>query len=210
MVRGPRQNPRKQQRPARRSAATGRLQPPMLATNIRFRHRYRFDASADFSGTITFAEIAASMGTIGTVTNTTVTLLCNSLRILSVEMWAPPASQGAASTCSIDWYSTTNQPAFEFSDTTISTAVPSHVQCRPPPFSLAAFWQPSNSGANAFTLVAPKNTIIDLTLEGILIDEDGLGDTLGVTTAVIGHPYYIALDGPSSNKLVPVSMVTTS
>jgi len=184
-------------------------QPPMLETNVRLGHRFRFVASAAFSGAVTFADIAGAMGVFGTATNTTVTAWIASLRLKSVELWTPPPSQGAAATCSIDWFSTNQQPAMEFSDTSVSTAIPAHVRCSPPAKSLAAFWQAAGNAANAFELVAPAGTIIDIAVEGILIDADEVGVTYGVATAVIGKPYYLALDGFASNLLVPVSMVTT-
>jgi hypothetical protein len=181
----------------------------MLETNVRLAHRYRFAASAAFTGAVEFVDIAGAMGTMGTVTNTTVTAWTSSLRIRGIEMWTPPPSQGASATCSIDWYSSANQPSLEFSDTSVSTAQPAHVRCSPPAKSLAAFWQGASSATTAFTLVAPAGTIIDLMVEGIMEDADLVGLTFGVATAVLGHAYYLALDGFASNLLVPVSMVTT-
>jgi hypothetical protein len=185
------------------------LQPPMLETNVRVKHRFRFAASAAFAGAITFVDIAGSMGVMGTVTNTTVDAWTASLKIRRVEMWTPPPSQGATATCSIDWYSSTNQPSLEFSDTSVSTAEPAHVVSTPPAKSLAAFWQGASSASTAFTLTAPAGTIIDLTVEGIMTDADLVGLSFGVATAVLGKSYYLALDGFASNLLVPVSMVTT-
>jgi len=181
----------------------------MLETNVRLAHRFRFAATSAFVGAVTFADIAGAMGVFGTQTNAQVTAWSASIRLKSVEMWTPPPSQGAAATCSIDWFSTNQQPAMEFSDTSVSTAIPAHVRCSPPAKSLAAFWQAAGNAANAFELVAPAGTILDISVEGILIDADEVGVTYAVATAVIGKPYYLALDGFASNLLVPVSMVTT-
>lgn len=202
----PRQNV---QRLTRRRPQGSSQQPQMLETNVRLTHRYRFAVTSAFAGAVTFTDIAGAMGTFGTVTNTTVVAWIASLRIKRVEMWTPPPSQGATATCSIDWFSTNQQPAMEFSDTSVSTAIPAHVRCVPPAKSLAAFWQAAGNAANAFELVAPAGTIIDIHVDGILIDADDVGVTYAVATAVIGKPYYLSLDGPASNLLVPVSMVTT-
>jgi len=207
-VRRPRQNVRNPKSGARRSQGST-TQPPMLETNVRVHHRYRFAATSAFSGAVTFVDIAGAMGVFGTVTNTTVVAWTSSLKIRGIEMWTPPASQGASATCSIDWFSTTNQPSMEYSDTTISTARPAHVKSRPPAKSLASFWQQAGSASTAFTLVAPAGTIIDLDVDGIMIDLDVVGVTFAPATVVVGKPYYLALDGFASNLLVPVSMTTT-
>jgi hypothetical protein len=204
-------NNRKQQGSARRSVATGprNLQPKELETNVKILHRFRFAASAAFSGTITTNFVGGTLGTLGTVTNTSVTGLFTSFKIRSLEMWSPPPSQGATATCSINWFSSNQSPNIEHSDTTVSTAYPAHLKSSPPPLSLASFWTSVISGANLFTLVAPAGTIIDLVVDAILKDDEASADTIAVATAVIGTAYYLALDGTASNLLVPVSLVTT-
>jgi hypothetical protein len=124
-------------------------------------------------------------------------------------MWCPVSAVGSTATCSVNWFSSNQSPNIEHSDTSVSSAFPAHLKSTPPPMSLASFWASVISGANLFTLVCPTGTIIDLVVDAILKDDEASSDTINVATAVIGTMYYLSLDGPASNLLVPVSLVTT-
>lgn len=124
-------------------------------------------------------------------------------------MWSPPASQGAAITCSVEWVGA-NSPNREYSDTSVSVATPAHVSCPPPPMSLAAFWQTASS-ATLFSLVAPVGSIIDIHLALILSDDDqGSNTPISVASAVLGQSYYLSLDPNATHRYTPVSLVTTT
>lgn len=182
--------------------------PPQMSSNIQKKHKFRFVATSAFSGVITSSQAFGASGTIGTVTNTTVTNKNESLRVVSIEMWTPPASQGAAATCSVEWIGSNQSPTREISDTSISVTKPAHVFSRPPVDALCAFWQTANNSFNLFNIVCPAGTIIDLNLA--LIECDGeQATTFAVATAVLGTAYYLALDHGTSDKLVPVSLNTT-
>ncbi len=182
--------------------------PPQMSSNIVKKHKYRFVASSAFSGAISSLQCFGASGTIGTVLNTTVVGKNQSMRIISIELWSPPPSQGSSATCSIEWAGTNQSPTQEFSDTSISVTKPAHVFSRPPLDSLCAFWQTAPSINTMMNLVCPAGTIIDLKLA--LIECDGESPvTFAVSTAVLGQSYYLALDHGTSDKLVPVSLQTT-
>jgi hypothetical protein len=135
-------------------------------------------------------------------------MFTESFRIRRIEVWAAPASQGANSTVSLDWVGFNNSPNIEASDTTLSVTKNAHIVTTPPQNSLCHFWQ-KNTGTALFKLVCPINSIVDLTVDQVLSDQEVALETEGVATATLGLIYYLALDGPATNVLVPVSLNTT-
>jgi hypothetical protein len=211
MVNRPRKNGRKRQGPARRGVATGSSNPPQMESNLKLTHKFRFQASAaEANFAITDSSVIGALGGICTVTNSTVTNFAQSFRIKSLEMWAPPASQGAAATVSVEWFGFGNSPNIEHSDTTLSVSRNAHIKSAPPSSSLASFWQKGTS-TNLFILNFGTNTIIDLIVEIMMADQETALETTSVSAGVLGHIYYLALDQElGSHILVPVSLNTTS
>lgn len=210
--RNPRQNSRKQRGPARRGAATGSSQnPPQFESNLKMNHKFRFMASSSETNfSITDSSIIGALGGICTVANSTVTNFAQSFKIRKIEMWAAPSAQGNASTVSVEWFGFGNSPNIEHSDTTLSVAKNARVFSVPPPSSLASFWQKSTS-TTLFLLSFPANSIIDITFDIMMADQETALETSAVTTATLGHIYYLALDQEAgSHILVPVSLNTTS
>jgi hypothetical protein len=196
--------------PVRRNTAN---RPPMFESNLRVRHRFRFQTPAGFNGVISSADIMAACGNICDVTNSSVIAIFDSFRIHTVEVWSSPAiAMGANVTCSLEWLGTGQAPAIEVSDTSNSVTTPARLRCGPPRESNAAFWQtPRIASTNMFTLVSPYGTIVDMVLDLVMADVVGATPLLtNVTTATLGNIYYLALDGPASNQLRPVSLNTTS
>jgi hypothetical protein len=144
-----------------------------------------------------------------TVALTTCTSFFGSVKVNRISIWAPPASQGASATVSVNWYGYANSPNREVSDTTISTSKPAHVVSTPPTGSLASFWQ--TVGTNTiFSIVAPTGAIIDITLSLILSDDE---NTLPATTTAggtLGVNYYLSLDPNVTHRFTPVSLTTTT
>lgn len=186
----------------------GSFDPPQIMTNVIVNHRYRFRATAAFSGAISQLQVLSSLGTMGTVANTTVAHLFKSFRLKNIEIWAPPPSQGATVTTSVEWLGVGNSPNLEVSDTHVSVSRPAYLKTAPPPQSLASFWQIS-AGANLFNLVAPVGAIIDISYEMIMVDQTSASTTVGAATVTLGQVYYLALDHGTSDLLVPVSLTTT-
>jgi len=204
MVMAPRQKPRKQQRAGRRSAATA----PQISSNVMKSHVFRFVASSAFYGNIRQEDIGGALGTIATVTNSTVALINETFKVTRVRAWTPPASQGAAATCSINWIGGSFAPNKEVSDTSVSVSFPAHIDSKPPVNSSASFWQNVAGSTALFTLAVPSGSIVDLHVSFIEGDDESV-NTSAVASAVLGHTYYLALDGPASNLLVPQSLTTT-
>lgn len=207
MVSQPRQNGRKRRGAARRGVATA-LGPGQIRTNIIKRHKFRFLASGAFNGTITSSQMLGAAGSICTVANTTLSMKNYSMKVQSVEIWTPPASQGAGATCSVEWIGSNNSPNEEVSDTSVSTAKPAHLVSRPPANAIAGFWFVAATNTSIMKFVVPSGSIIDLVLDLIEFDDES-PVTRAVATATLGATYYLALDHSTSDVLVPVSLQTT-
>jgi hypothetical protein len=182
--------------------------PPQLLTNPKFSHVFRFQAGA------TTVPIAISstdiLGACGTIGGSAVSVygFVAAFLIKRVQIWSPPPSQGAVSTCAIEWTGTSPVSTIEVSDTTNSVSTPAHLSSVPPRNSTAKFWQRANAIA-MFNITAPPGSIIDLSLDMVLLDDAALNTVYAVATAVLGNPYYLALDGPTTHLLTPVSLSTT-
>lgn len=188
--------------------------PPQIKTNVFFKHKFRYITLSSVSFTVTALRLANACGVMGTVVNSTVTGIYDSVKLKSVEMWGPPPSQGAAATVTCLYNQlaagVSNMSTLEFCDTSNSTAVPAHIKCHPPKESFAAFWQPaSGTGINLFTLSAPAGTVIDLEMELILSDTGASNASTTVTTALLGAVYYLPLDGTAGHQVPPVQLNST-
>jgi len=150
-------------------------------------------------------------GTTGTVANTTVSAWSGSVKLNRIAIWTPPASQGSAVTCSVEFNASGVGVTMEYSDTSVSVAQPAHVNCVPPPNSTAAFWQtPGVQNNQLMTLTAPIGSIIDVSVSLILFDDDQAAQTFAVATATLGNAYFLALDCANATHIyTPVSLTST-
>jgi len=187
------------------------MNPPMIQTNIIWSHNFRFKASTQTTADITVADLLGVAGTVGVVTNTTVVANNFSVKIARIKIWAPSGVIAGSQTCSIEWTGLDFSPSKEVSDTTINISQPARISTKPPNRSLASFWQNSLQTNPIFRIVVPQDAVIDVQLSFIMNDgANASGPPIAVSTAVIGTTYYLALDGPNTNNLVPVAMTTTS
>jgi hypothetical protein len=190
-------------------SGNGGNKPPQIQSNVTLSHRFRFVSTSGTATSVTPTTLLGAAGTIGTVVNSRVVPMMESIRVREVSIWTPPASQGAAATCSVLWVGIANQSNnMEVSDTTVSTATPAHIKTFPPRNSLASFWQQA-SNTSLFTVTAPSGSIIDVSLDMIVGDDEN-NITIFVVTATLGATYFLALDGTSTNRFIPVSLTTTS
>lgn len=169
---------------------------------------YRFVSTSGTITSVSPSDLMTASGTICTVANTTCTSMFGTVKVNRIEIWTPPASQGASATCSCEFFGTSNTPSREFSDTSISVATPAHLVAVPPPQSLASFWQGA-SGTALFKLTAPVGSIIDVWLSLIMNDDEVTIVTRAVSTATLGSIYYLGLDSTATTRYVPVSLTTT-
>jgi len=185
--------------------------PPQLNSNVMFSHTFRFLQGGGSSPAITVGNLLGIAGAVGTVTNTTVNAICDSVRLNWVKVWTPPASQGASATCSLEWTPSSFAPTTEVSDTTMSVATPAHIVARPPRGSQAAFWNSAGASANTlFTITPPAGSVIDVNATYVLADKTSATLAFSVATAALGKLYYLALDQTVGSNLVPVSLTTTT
>jgi hypothetical protein len=188
----------------------GSSQPRQFDSNIRMRHTYRFVSTNATVFGISNDDILGAMGTECTVASTSANALFGSFKVHSVEVWSPPANQGGATTCSVNWAGGVNSPSVEVSDTTVSVSMPAHIFAVPPKGATASFWQVSSATA-LFNISAPPGSVVDVDVEGVLWDEDtGITrKTYAITIGTLGFVYYLALDGFASNLIIPVSLTST-
>jgi len=170
-------------------------------------HRYRFTSTSATATVVTNSDVVGIIGAMVTVVNTSARLLAGTCKLRSVEVWTPPASQGAAATCSLEWASTTFSPNTEVSDTTVSVSEPAHIRAIPPRGSPQSFWMTAD-GTAMFTLTAPVGSIIDVSCVHVLNDTGAAGNSYSVgAAATLGVLFYPPLDGVTDVYL-PVSLNT--
>ncbi len=186
------------------------MNPPQMLSNVVLQHKFRYLTSGAFNGQINSPKILNSLGVVCTVVNTTAVTIFKSFKLLSVEIWSPPASQGSASTISIEWLGGPNSPSREYADTTLSVSRNAHIFCRPPAQSLASFWQnPDGGPVTLFVLNVPTASVIDISVQYIEQDDEAAPSTVAIATGVLGNTYYLALDHGTSDVIVPVRLTTT-
>lgn len=193
---------------ARSAINRGERDPPQLRTNVILKHRYRFTSTNASKQTIIDNDMVGIAGAVCSVANSTLSMIAASVKIHSVEIWSPPASQGAAATCSLEWLSTYS-PTIEVSDTSVSVSRPAHIKASPPPGSAASFWINPGGIQNIMNITAPVGSIIDVTCTHVLNDVGAAGQSYTVAAGTLGALYYLPLDG-SSDVYVPTSLTTTT
>jgi hypothetical protein len=203
--------PKKQGRRPKRNSARD-VKPRQIRSNIIVSHRFRYTSTSGNPVTITQTNLLSACGVVGLVVNSTVNCIASTVRLREIEIWTPPAAQGSAATCSAQFSTSTGAESIEeVSDTTVSTAVPAHIKFRPSRTCIASFWDSPATGNTTPVLIltAPAGSIVDCLLDFILTDTFATPNVIGVVTDVVGTLYWLALDGPVSNQLIPTSLRTT-
>ncbi len=184
-----------------------RLAPQQFRANPEVTRRYRFVST---SGTARPIQVRYLTGAAGVVADTATTgqPIFQSVRIQQIEIWAPPASQGSAITCSVLWEQSTQSQPREVSDTSNSVSQPAHVLTSPPPGSLAGFWSPRSATTTLCTLVAPAGSIIDVWLSLVMGDGVQTSTPQTLVGATVGGVYYGGLDSQTAASAIyqPVSL----
>lgn len=191
------------------------LGPRAMRTNLEFRHQFRFTSSSATATSITDITLLAAAGVLATSTTVGHTLW-QGVRVNQIEIWTPPASQGAAATCSVAFPPASGIGSFamprEITDTTVSVSQPAHVITSPPPGSLCGFWQNGSASGALMTLTAPVGSIIDIWVSLVAKDGDTgyTANTATLVGATVGAVYYTSLDSKTSAGSVyhPVGLTT--
>jgi hypothetical protein len=167
--RAPRQNPRKQRGPARRSVATGpgnRLipHPPELRSyGLVTSKTFRFVALSAENFPVTYANLIDMMVFMGTTILPY--RLFQSVRLKRVKAWALPAI-GTAASVSVVFNGTTAGSQGDrkaYTDTSMGIE-PAFVNAVPDPKTLCADFQ-IQSAAVAFNLQVPVGAVIDVSVD---------------------------------------------
>ncbi len=182
---------------------------PQLKSNIRVNHTFRFINTAAQTLHVTGASLIAICGVVGTTANAFVTGIFNSVKINKITVFAAESTTGTPVTCSVEWLGYNNSPPIEDSRTSISTSVPIMLSSKPPPNSLAKFWQ-ATGNTDLFVLTVPNGAVIDIDLDCMLSDANATFQNYAVATCTVGVVYYLALDiQGGTHNFAPVSKNTT-
>jgi hypothetical protein len=192
-------NNRGQGRPRNRRMLTE--QPPMLEINVKARHIFRFTSLTSGPTAVTAANLTTVCGNVAT-TATNVRSIATSIKVNAIKIWSAPQSQGSSSTCSVNWFGDQFSPNKLMSDTSVSVSKPAKILARPPPKSLASFWQNNTAGA-IFDIVAPEGSVIDIDMSFFLNDNNVSPTSTTVVGKTIGNIYYGALDGTFTTTTYP-------
>jgi hypothetical protein len=181
--------------------------PRQFRANPEITRTYRFTSTSGTAKAISPSDLLCAAGVIA-VTNILGYPMSQAVKVRSIEIWTPPAAQGAAATCSVLWPAGTQSQPREVSDTTVSVSNPAHIRTGPPALSLASFWN-TGAGTLLFTVTAPSGSIIDVTLSLVLNDNFVAGGAAATLVgATVGNGYYCALDSATAAGSVypPVSL----
>jgi len=193
--------------------------------------RFRFVESS--AGAATYNITPAKLGalcTIGT-SGTTVTGLFDTVRIISVEAWAPSPNMASSTPQPISITFQGIAPGVQGesrtkSDYSMGMTHNAHVKLVPPVNSQAGHWQNTNvnnttAQTGIFEIISPATTqiIVDVVIawKATTTSRPNANSGFTVAAAVLGSYYYMALDnaaggtGSVGNVLIPdQSLVTTA
>jgi hypothetical protein len=188
------------------------MHPPQMRANLEVKHQYRFVSSSGTPTTITDSTLLTACGCLAS-TAILGRAIFQAVKVNRIEVWTPPASVGAAATCSIFWTPTTGGifgMSREVSDTTVSVSEPAHVISTPPKETLAGYYQ-IGLGNSLFTLVAPPGSLIDVWVSLVVIDGAMTNATTSTLVgATIGGVYYSSLDSSTKAGSLYTSVSLTS
>jgi len=180
--------------------------PPQIKANPIVKHKFRFSSATGTTTEITSNNLITCCGNIATTT-TNVRAIAYAVKVNQISIWSPPAAQGSNSTCSVNWFGL-NSPNVLISDTTVSVATPALIHSKPPPKSVAAFWNNGGTNNSVIDITAPSGSIIDVDLSFVFNDNaNGAGLSSTVIAKTVGDLYYSGLDGTfTSTSFPPISL----
>lgn len=183
-----------------------------LPASICTSHKFRFVCTAGETISITVADIFGTIGGIGTINNSTITLFASSFKLRRVSIIESAQSVTAVSS-ELLWYSAADVNSADkvYMNTTIPYDRPTVISQAPPRGSLASFWWNTSSVLSTvlFTISCSIGSTIETYLDFTFLNNAPSTGIAGVATVVVGNTYYLALDGFASNKLIPVGLPST-
>jgi len=172
---------------------------------------------------ITGGDILGSAGVYTQTVNSSVVPWYTSFKIHRIRVWAYTTSSDPTElpvSISLEFGGgAVSAAAFGsnklYNDVSLNAAQPAFLDVVPPRGSAASFWNVDTANI-MFILTAAQSGIgaagsvildLDLSLQTI---GDASGNSIAVATAAAGSNYFLALDGPSSNTLIPVAPLPTT
>jgi hypothetical protein len=203
----------KKGRLVKKGSSTNASLPPSLECVVTKTHTFRYlcEISGVLNISVTDRYIRGACGGVCTVANTTFQSWAGSIRIHSLTLWLP-ASTSAAQAVDMYWSSA----GTEFiKDSEVIRVIPEGItvtgpmRFTPPRNTLAGDWiSDAGSATILFGLSVPNGTVVDFHVSFTLAN-NLTAVTSSIAAGVLGTVYYLALDGSSSNHLVPQGVPTT-
>jgi hypothetical protein len=203
--------PKRARKGGKKKSSSPSLPPPFNST-IKVSHVYRFRCATSVIGAgVSIADIFGAIGGMVTTANSLLTSFASSFRLKKFVAWPPQVA--GADLVYINWSSAAAAGFVE--DKQIVDTLPDGITvtramvARPPANSLLRDWIASAATpANVCYITCPAGAIIDMHVEFTVSNCLGtLQNT--IATGLLGQVFYLALDGPSTNKLQPFGIPTT-
>lgn len=186
MVRGPRQNPRKQNGSARRSSA---VDPPQMNPRIRHTKTFRVNLTAAQAITFSATNLINMAGCIATTASTCYAVHSH-VRVISVKGWASPNTAGVTGTVEVLFAGGQNALPREYSDSSSNVSRIARVRAFPPAESLSSYWKDYSVNTTLFTITGSASSIFDITVELQLRDDEVL-PLASANSLAVGTLYYV-------------------
>lgn len=201
--------PRTKRRPERKVPSLGGGQPPNIQASVAYGHTFRFTSSGNTARNVNVGTLIGACGNTCVIANTSMNSWASSVKIKSIRIWSPAAAAADVS-ASVAWAATLNNvPDDEKLASTVGSAFTGYFRSVPPRKSLASDWWSTTAGAQIlFSITAPTNSIVDVTVAVRLCNVLPL-QNLGIATGVLGNVYYGYLDGAATHSFVPVGLPST-
>jgi len=188
--------------------------PPNINNTITVNTRIRYYVQAS-SGPVG-VTVQNMFGALGGHTPTATQFLpwASSFKIKAIHAWPAEGTTPDEEQFSINWGSgLINQIRDEIKSADLPKGITntSRLVFKPPVRSLASDWVAStaSSSANIMTMSGTPGSIFDLHVSFTLSAAFSAGP-ITITSGIIGGISYLALDGPSSNTLIPSHLPTTN
>jgi len=174
-------------------------------------HRFRFYASADFSGTITATMLCGITGLMGTTGTTTTACQWASVRLRRVIIWPVQGTAAANFKTAISWVGAISNVSSEKErDRTLpiglTTGGPTVFSI--PRDSIVYGKYVENDFGNMIQIMCSLGSIIEVDACWLGVGNNLAAFSQTVASETPGVLYYPALDGVSSNKLKPTKLPT--
>jgi len=197
---------------ASRSSKTGKSSlPPSIQLFPPRGMSVQFRVSASTTANITVGQLLAAFGNITTVVNSKMSSFHSAIRLKRLIAW-PPAVSGSVNTVDVFWAGGSgNTPDSERLRTLPDGITDTGAFIfKPPKNALSSFWWAGGVGTTVlFSVVLGTGTIFQVDAELTQANVFNPYEST-VASAVLKSVYYLALDGPSGNHIVPIGLPTTA